>query len=198
MRKFLVWMTAAVVAGTMQPAAAVGQSAKDRASAAKQQEKREKDRIKAVQDDRDDDDHKDSDRYRGGLNKGGAKGPKFCRTGAGHPVHGRQWCVEKGFGLANSRWDQARWDDVIFRRTQPRTSLDLSRGTLRDILGDIVLNRLDARRRSFGESTPLSGRWIDSEGRSVLLVNAGTMGIAELIDRNRDRRVDQILLNFGR
>lgn len=27
--------------------------------------------------------------------------PKFCRTGAGHPVHGRRWCVEKGFGLGD-------------------------------------------------------------------------------------------------
>lgn len=27
------------------------------------------------------------------------KGPKFCRSGAGHPVHGRSWCVQKGLGL---------------------------------------------------------------------------------------------------
>ena len=25
--------------------------------------------------------------------------PSFCRSGAGHPVHGREWCVQKGFGL---------------------------------------------------------------------------------------------------
>lgn len=31
------------------------------------------------------------------------KGPKFCRTGAGHPVFGRQWCREKGFALGHHR-----------------------------------------------------------------------------------------------
>jgi hypothetical protein len=25
--------------------------------------------------------------------------PAFCRTGEGHPVFGRRWCIEKGFGL---------------------------------------------------------------------------------------------------
>ena len=29
--------------------------------------------------------------------KGGA--PSFCRSGAGHPNWGRQWCLDKGFGL---------------------------------------------------------------------------------------------------
>ncbi|MGH7589486.1 MAG: hypothetical protein ACRELU_12940 [Gemmatimonadota bacterium] len=48
---------------------------------------------------------------RGGIderfraNRGG--GPKFCRTGAGHPVFGRRWCLEKGFGLGDR-------DDVFF------------------------------------------------------------------------------------
>ena len=35
------------------------------------------------------------------------RGPKFCRTGAGHPVFGRRWCLEKGFGLGDR-------DDVFF------------------------------------------------------------------------------------
>src|SRR3569832_970707 len=34
-----------------------------------------------------------------GSCKGGA--PAVCRSGAGHPVYGRSWCVEKGFGLGN-------------------------------------------------------------------------------------------------
>lgn len=29
------------------------------------------------------------------------RGPAFCRSGAGHPVFGRRWCLEKGFGLGN-------------------------------------------------------------------------------------------------
>ena len=28
--------------------------------------------------------------------------PSFCRSGAGHPVHGRSWCLDKGFGLGRS------------------------------------------------------------------------------------------------
>lgn len=39
------------------------------------------------------------------VSRGG--GPKFCRTGAGHPVFGRRWCLEKGFGLGDR-------DDVFF------------------------------------------------------------------------------------
>jgi hypothetical protein len=31
------------------------------------------------------------------VERGG--GPAFCRSGAGHPVWGRDWCLEKGFGL---------------------------------------------------------------------------------------------------
>lgn len=35
------------------------------------------------------------------------QGPAFCRSGAGHPVHGREWCLQKGFGLGD-------FDDVFF------------------------------------------------------------------------------------
>lgn len=35
------------------------------------------------------------------------RGPAFCRSGAGHPVFGRRWCLEKGFGLGDR-------DDVFF------------------------------------------------------------------------------------
>ena len=37
------------------------------------------------------------------------RGPAFCRSGEGHPVHGRSWCVEKGFGLGEGRYDD-RYD----------------------------------------------------------------------------------------
>lgn len=42
----------------------------------------------------------DRDDHRVRTNRRG-NAPKFCRTGAGHPVHGRRWCVEKGFGLGD-------------------------------------------------------------------------------------------------
>lgn len=56
------------------------------------------------------------------------KGPAFCRNGEGHPVHGRQWCRDKGFGLGgdyyDARRDQRRYESrdrypvVFFRDRQ--------------------------------------------------------------------------------
>jgi hypothetical protein len=31
--------------------------------------------------------------------KGNGNGPAFCRSGEGHPVHGRQWCRDKGWDV---------------------------------------------------------------------------------------------------
>lgn len=140
-------------------------------------------------------DRDDDLRYRGSY-RSQAKGPSFCRSGAGHPVHGRQWCVQKGFGLGNARWDRAIWDDVVFRQ-EPRSNLELGRDILIDILGGAVFNRFDTRRTQFGVAQPLTGRWVSAEGgRHVLLLTAGSTPIAELVDTNRDRRVDLVLVNF--
>ena len=58
------------------------------------------------------------------------RGPKFCRSGAGHPVFGRRWCLEKGFGLGDRNdvfFDDGRvifWDDdrpVIVRDRRIRS-----------------------------------------------------------------------------
>lgn len=169
---------------------------------------RERERERERQRERDRRD-RDNDRWRYGdwdsrrwevYRKGNGNGPAFCRSGAGHPVHGREWCLRKGHGLgrsANIRWDRVRWDDVIFRRTSSRSNV-FGRDVLVDILGRGVYDRLDARRRGLGVREPLSGRWDYLDGRSVLLVNAGRYPIAELIDGNRDRRVDLVLVNFGR
>jgi hypothetical protein len=48
--------------------------------------------------------------------------PAFCRSGAGHPVHGRSWCIDKGFGLGRSyvRHD----DDWRYPRTRYRYDND--------------------------------------------------------------------------
>ncbi|HUH11938.1 MAG TPA: hypothetical protein VMK65_02465, partial [Longimicrobiales bacterium] len=68
--------------------------------------------------DRDDDrwndrrrDDRGRDRARG--QQRAERGPPFCRNGQGHPVHGRRWCQDKGFGQG-SVWERARWEDVIF------------------------------------------------------------------------------------
>jgi hypothetical protein len=34
---------------------------------------------------------------------GQGRGPAFCRSSAGHPAHGWEWCRERG-------WDRASWD----------------------------------------------------------------------------------------
>ena len=48
--------------------------------------------------------------------------PSFCRSGAGHPVHGRAWCIDKGFGLGRS---YVRHDDYWrYPRTRYRYDND--------------------------------------------------------------------------
>lgn len=39
-----------------------------------------------------------------------SRGPEFCRNGQGHPVHGMQWCRDKGFGQDRD-WGILRRDD---------------------------------------------------------------------------------------
>ena|SRR5688572_24794102 len=34
--------------------------------------------------------------------KGNGNGPAFCRSGEGHPVHGRQWCRDKGWDVSGT------------------------------------------------------------------------------------------------
>lgn len=41
-------------------------------------------------------------------------GPAFCRSGEGHPVWGREWCLEKGFGLGGGRRIVFEDDRVFF------------------------------------------------------------------------------------
>jgi hypothetical protein len=201
MRKLIALAAALFVVSAAQPEVVFAQQSK-----AKQGKVSAKDNNKMVnktvqKNDRDDDVYRrvntsrgDGDIYRGTYNTKNSKGPAFCRSGAGHPVHGRQWCVNKGFGLGGSRWDRGNWD-VIFRES-PRSNMDVGRSVLSDVLGSVIFNRLDARRQTFGVTQPLWGRWIDAEGRSVLMVNAGRTPIAELVDSNRDRRVDLVLLNY--
>lgn len=65
-----------------------------------------------------------------------SRGPSFCRSGAGHPVHGRRWCTRKGFGLER---------DVLFDTRR--------RGRTRR--GDIVIGRDDEIVIRTGRRVPL-------------------------------------------
>jgi hypothetical protein len=62
----------------------------------------------------------DDDIFRSQRRRG--RGPSFCRSGAGHPVHGRRWCLRKGFGLGNDflfdtrRRGRTRQGDIVIGR----------------------------------------------------------------------------------
>jgi hypothetical protein len=124
--------------------------------------------------------------------------PSFCRSGAGHPVWGRQWCVDKGFGLGVD--DDLRWSRVLEPRdivfTRPTTG-DLTRDVLVSVLGDVVLNRLATHAITLGLQDPLSGRWLgdaSETGPRVLLLSSGARPIAELVDVNRDDKVEVLVV----
>jgi hypothetical protein len=138
------------------------------------------------------------DRQRGNARPANA-GPPFCQNGQGHPVHGRQWCRDKGFGtggVLNSRWDPRGWDDVILRapRGQDRRPGAVSNGGLIDILGDVVFGRLMAERSQLGTTAPLTGRWVREGGADVLQIRSGAVPVAELTDLNGNGRADAVLI----
>jgi hypothetical protein len=127
--------------------------------------------------------------------RGGA--PSFCRSGEGHPVWGRQWCLDKGFGLGtqqNRYWGTTRelGDLVFVRQVTPGT---LARDVLLSLIGPVAFNRLALHALSLGYTDPLTGTWYtEGTGPNVLRVNSGSWPIAELVDTNRDRRADLMLV----
>jgi hypothetical protein len=123
-------------------------------------------------------------------------GPPFCANGQGHPVHGRQWCRDKGFGTGGGViFERRRWDDAVFRGADRRRGA-LDRGGLIDVLGDVVLGRVAAEGSRLGAHEPLSGRWIMPEGSArVLQIRSGQIPIAELTDLNGDGRIDAVLIS---
>jgi hypothetical protein len=116
--------------------------------------------------------------------------PAFCRSGAGHPVWGREWCLDKGFGLgsgAGTLWSRGRVDDVVFRGYPER----LDRGGLLDVLGDIVLGRVALQAVTLGFDQPLVGVWMaPPSGQRSLVVQSGGYPVAEFVDLDRDDRVE--------
>jgi hypothetical protein len=121
-----------------------------------------------------------------------AGAPAFCRSGAGHPVWGREWCIDKGFGLGASdgwRWGRHRPDDVAFLTIDERQRLD--RPGLIDAIGSVIFNRLALHAVTLGLVDPLAGQWLgEPSGARVLTLHAGAVPVAELIDWDRDGRVD--------
>lgn len=127
--------------------------------------------------------------------RGGA--PSFCRSGAGHPVWGRQWCLDKGFGLGS--YQDFRWGrttdlgDVVFSRGSLRDRLIGS--ALESALGTRTFNRLALHAVTLGLVEPLTGTWYaEPAGPQLMMVNSGALPVAELVDVNRDYRADNMLV----
>jgi hypothetical protein len=119
--------------------------------------------------------------------------PAFCRSGAGHPVWGREWCLDKGFGLGRSNdrtWSRTTdVGDIVWGRTTDNDRLE--RRTIEDIVGDIVFGRLALHALSLGFDEPLVGRWVaEPQGPRLLVIDSGDEPVAEFVDLNRDDRVD--------
>lgn len=135
---------------------------------------------------------------RGNTNGNGKQnGPAFCRSGSGHPVYGRAWCIEKGFPLGSQDWRTVQIGRVEIRKRGDDDRVD--HGGLIDILGDIVFGRLDAQRTSLHVDAPLTGRWLTPpDGPRVLQVWAGDTPLGELVDNDRNGSVDLFVLRFGR
>lgn len=123
--------------------------------------------------------------------------PSFCRSGAGHPVWGRQWCLDKSFGLGDH--EDVRWGrtttlgDIIFGRTT--TTGNLANDVLPGLIGNTAYDRLALHAMTLGYTEPLTGVWaVEPTGRRVLLVNSGRSPVAEIVDVNRDNRADLLLV----
>lgn len=154
---------------------------------------------------RDDDARTRRDRDRRDTRRGDARdrgdraggGPPFCRNGVGHPVHGKQWCRDKGVG-GGAVWNDGRLGDIIFgspRGTDRPRRGAVDQGGLMDVLGNVVYGRVDGERRRLGGTAPLEGRWLQPrDGMKVLQIRSGGIPVAELTDVNGDGRVDYTLV----
>ncbi|MGI8618862.1 MAG: hypothetical protein ACR2L6_07195 [Gemmatimonadaceae bacterium] len=127
----------------------------------------------------------------------GEGSPSFCRSGAGHPNWGRQWCIDKGFGIGSD--NDVRWgrnldlNDVVFLN-EP-TSTTLTRAALAAVLGERAVDRLALHAITLGLVDPLVGTWrTDPAGTRVLLVNSGNYPVAEIVDVDRDKRSDRMVV----
>jgi hypothetical protein len=183
-----------------RPQQARTEQQRERARAAEQRqreqaraaEQRQRDAERARRAERDRYEQRDG-RYddRLGQQQRNGQGPPFCRDGSGHPVHGRQWCRDKGWGLG-VQWDRARWEDVVLRQPRDRNH-QLNRGGLIDVLGDVVFGRLETQGRRHGRGS-LAGTWLQDGNAGVLQLSVGGIPFARLVDSNRDGRVDAVLL----
>lgn len=123
--------------------------------------------------------------------------PAFCRTGAGHPVHGWQWCVDRSYKMG---WSSAALSGATFRgEGKARRGEELDSGSIADILGRETAKQIEGVARDLGLDGVINGRWADTDdgGALVLQLRAGSAPLAELTDSNGDGTVDAALVMDG-
>jgi hypothetical protein len=120
--------------------------------------------------------------------------------------------VAKGFGLGgrygyDARDYGRRYDDYRYDRVREVVIIHVPSGRgrryyddyhrfdrrgLNDLLGDHFFARLTSHSRSLGYDDHLSGEWFDDGDGRIITVFAGDRPIADLIDRDRDGRAEDV------
>ena len=125
-------------------------------------------------------------------------GPSFCRSGVGHPVYGRQWCLAKGYGLGEAVWHPTPMGRVVFQRVPPGRvqTVRLGPREIAGILSDVVLDEIFGKSHYELDRGALGGVWRGGadDGLFVLEVLVGDSPVAELTDTDLDGEVDVVLI----
>lgn len=149
-------------------------------------------------------------------------GPPFCRSGQGHPVHGWEWCVAKGWAAGPQygtpsriqEWIEVVWEDARFRepartrgnrRHQRRDREWMGRRELAQLAGDAVVRRIQEYGRSSrvapgDRADPgMRGRWVRGDFEGVALeIQIGDVPVAYLHDPYERGRAESVFLRPGR
>lgn len=142
------------------------------------------------------------------------KGPAFCRSGRGHPVHGWRWCARRGWRARQYRpvrayplparaypagiWASVRWDGVWLDVGYAPARYD-RHAPLRSWIGRGTARRIRQHADWLGLHGRLRGQWLDSGyGGIEVEVSAGSVPVARLIDRERDGHAEVLLLRQAR
>lgn len=140
--------------------------------------------------------------------------PPFCRSGAGHPVHGYRWCVDKGFAPPRYHrydrddryydryhdrryWHHRRYARVIVVRREPvrvvRPRVVFEARVIIDLLGARLYRDIHGYGVERGYRGEPVARWVPYGDRGwVLQVRQDGYPLAELVDFDGDRRIDDV------
>jgi len=125
-------------------------------------------------------------------------GPSFCRSGAGHPVYGRQWCIDRGFGLGSASWRKVPPGQIKFGRVPqgPINTTRLGWREVAEILTDAALDEIFGESQYDLDRERLTGEWRggDTEGLLVFELMLGDDPVAELTDLDLNGEIDVVLI----